>query len=826
MQSQQKRLKWSRGETAEALEERTDTGITQASVELMENCIPDVYGNISRRPGLKIIPYGSGWASATYFGFSYDKYLQVIPFYLTETDYILIGVHFHSIPEFLRIKDGKVVSKYTLSVEGYPKTGVELSGLAGVYSYRPVSYTQQSNYMLIADGYNVWKLTVGGLNNSDDTFEMSCDVWKFTAGWYAPEGTRTKSVSSSDVAGLSFSASTIKNYIFTESSGETVVYSSITCGMADTGTATWTGATTTFYIHRVKASKFSVNTNSSSATESFTMTSGQTYTHGQTLKSWTYYVISGGDYLRRNGKIKLKFIGNKAQFVISSDAYGDPLDVSSYFTISASALAEAIPLGSIVQFPNNGGYMRVEGFDSDGVNQIMYGPLLTPVADDTATDTSVNVEYGFERLQPDDWNSTRTFPHPLKLVFVDQRLWAGSWANSLTDNYSITIGSQIAKYSDFKNDYNQENESITLDILTKFKEKIVHLVDYNGLKIMTDSYEYAVDEKLIKQSANGSFEYCEPIVFDSLCLYIDSTGCQVKAMQYEFQNNVFNSTTINQIAPKKLVWYPYSMAQYEDKYNDTGKYLFLVNREDGEARVAVCNFVPSNQANIWNRWKFPQTDLHTIPATTYAPMVHSIVNLKDGALFMLTLNSMVAGTAIGKRIVPARLDFNANTDLDSALVTDGTYNYFAPIYEAGNISNNALTMSDTEVAVYSDGEFKFNTTTGNFGQITADLTGLTNITLGLPINAKVVSHPIDVGGKTKSIKKRIAKTVLSVHGTEPGAITINGKTGYMNPQKDKINFYGVTGMKDEIKYTLTNNNGAMFHLESLLMNIEYGTLIS
>jgi hypothetical protein len=48
MQSQQKKVKWSRGETASALEERTDTGITEVSVALMENCMTDIYGNISR----------------------------------------------------------------------------------------------------------------------------------------------------------------------------------------------------------------------------------------------------------------------------------------------------------------------------------------------------------------------------------------------------------------------------------------------------------------------------------------------------------------------------------------------------------------------------------------------------------------------------------------------------------------------------------------------------------------------------------------------------------------------------------------------------------
>ena len=76
MQSQQKRVKWSRGETAEALEGRTDTGVTQASLELMENCIPDIYGNISRRPALKVLQGDN-------CEFDYDKHAQIIPFYIT-----------------------------------------------------------------------------------------------------------------------------------------------------------------------------------------------------------------------------------------------------------------------------------------------------------------------------------------------------------------------------------------------------------------------------------------------------------------------------------------------------------------------------------------------------------------------------------------------------------------------------------------------------------------------------------------------------------------------------------------------------------------------
>ena len=376
-----------------------------------------------------------------------------------------------------------------------------------------------------------------------------------------------------------------------------------------------------------------------------------------------------------------------------------------------------------------------------------------------------------------------------------------------------------------KNDYNLENEPITLDILTSFKEHIVHLIDYNGLKIMTDSYEYAYDNGgVVKQSGNGSLEQCEPLVFESLCLYCDSTGNQIKAMQYEFQSNIFNSSGINTLAPKDLIWYPMSMAAFEDKIYSTGKHLFVVNQDStNNPKLAVCNFVPGNQANIWSRWAFPSI---SIPRESSTPInfLHSVVRLKTEPLFLVVFEKYETASIRNGVIIPAFLDFNGNLDGEASLYTLGGVNYYAPYHTEQPFARTI--MPSTEVAVYADGEFKFLTTTGSNGEITADLTGLTNVTVGLPINATIRSHPIDVGGKTKSVMKRIGKVQMSVHDTPAGAITINGKTGYMNPRIDHICFYGVTGMKDEIKYTITNNNGAMFHLESLLMNIEYGTLDS
>lgn len=822
MQSQQKRVKWSRGETAEALEERADTGITQASVELMENCIPDIYGNVSRRPALKPIPLSAGYPLATpapYIGFTYEEGLQVVPFYITEKDIILIGVYKHSSPQFIRIQDGKIISKATA-------TGtVCWSGITedGVWVAKPISYAQQNNYLVLATETNVWKIQFSF--NNDGTFTPVIDLWKYSAGWYAPNGTQTIQVSSNEITGLDFDASSVGNYTYTESNGETTVYSWIKTGLTSSAiSATWTGPTTTYYVQYGQTNYYIKTSLDSGSTlvGTFTMTNNNTYTADQRIFTENIGILG-------NLNVYLRIHNDNAFFDMVSPvpAFDEDYDVSAYITPSTPALSQYIPVGCIVQFPNNGGYMRVEGYDSDGTNLRMYGALLTPIADDTAHDTIVKVEYGYQSLTPTEFSADYSYPHPKKLVFNNQRLWAGGWKDN-GEEYAVVIGSQIARYNDLKNNYNQENEPITLDILTKFKEKITHLLDYNGLKIFTDAYEYTYESgTVVKQSSNGSIEQCDPLVFDSLCLYVDSTGQQIKAMQYEFQANIFNSSTINQLAPHDLVWFPIAMAQFEDKLNSTGKYLFVVNEDNSEhPRLAVCNFVPSNQANIWNRWSAPRAKIHPDWATV--PLIYTVVNTKEQPIFMLNFAHRSSYGHQAPIVYPCVLDFDADVDLTTIPMTNNTFAVVKYTLDPGTPLESVqyLTIPSTEVAIYSNGVFQRMAQTDARGVIQDDLSQLTNVTVGLPINATIRSHPIDAGGKTKSIKKRIGKTVMSVHDTEPGAITINGKTGYMNPQKDKICFYGVTGMKDEIKYTLTNNNGAMFHLESLLMNIEYGTLDS
>lgn len=828
MQSQQKRVKWSRGETAEALEERTDTGVTQASVEFMENCIPDIYGNISRRPALKIL---ENVDIEHINGFTYDEYLQVIPFYITENDIILLGIHYNGAPEALRVVDGKVVWAYYFPmITEYPTTGVVINTER---TYRPISYAQQNNYLIVADRYNVWKFDFAFPTNilSQYYFTSTINPWKFSAGWYAPNGTQTRSVSDADITGFSLSG-TVSNYTYTDAAGITVIYSCFNTNMAGnlatnleelipSGSIIQLPNVGCYFRVEGYTMIGTSNTNIMFAGTTFTgvldMADPVPATGIYCQPAWTTKVIYIGNH-QATAYVRLlrKYVNGQLEESVECN-------LNQNYTVKTTASTTGYSYGN---FPTSTTWSGWNELNLSTLKVGIYGSLLTPIADDQATDKEVSVEYGYVSLTPADEPGVAN-PHPTKFVFVEQRLWAGGWAYNETEQYAVTLGSQIARYNDFKNDYNQENEPITLDILTQYKEKIVHLVDYNGLKIMTDAFEYAYnkDTGIVKQSANGSFEYCEPIVFDSLCLYVDSTGCQVKAMQYEFQSNIFNSSTINQYTPHDLVWYPWGMATYEDKIHSTGKYLFLVNREDANTRLAVCNFVPSNQANIWSRWR---TNSVLDVGGVEKPLIHSVVNLKDQTMFMIRVKKIEltsGGDTATEEILPAVLDFDATTDFETNVMMFDNVGWYAIWSQVSGTTATFRTIPGS-VAIYdSTGKVRHIATVSAYGLITSG-TWDNTYTVGLPINSTIVSHPIDVGGKTKSIKKRIGKSIMSVHDTGANAITINNKTGYMNPRGDKISFYGVTGMKDEIKYTITNKNGAMFHLESLLMNIEYGTLDS
>lgn len=882
MQSQQKKVKWSRGETADALEERTDTGITQVSVAKMENIIADIYGNISRRPALKIVDSVDGATDipviigGSSHGFDFSRPPQSFVFTIDANTYIIFIAGHSDAFGGLLINRNKFVRRIKLTAP---------SGLTISYLWsNKISVAQYNNFMVVSNLYQgdvVFRLN----GNTLDTYEIYVEPFEFSAPWVAPNGTQSVQVSSTEIPGLSFDSSSIGNYTYTEENGQTTVYSWIKTGLTSTISGTWTGPTTTYYYHTNNNSTTWFDTNATGGVTNtpITLTNGQTYTNGQTLVTVGIIPIT----------IQIGVRAYLTDWGIST------FDVTTNMNITSPAITGIIPTGSIVQFPNNAAYMRVEGYDTDSLNNLrMYGSLLTPVANDHTTDTIVKVETGYISLA--------TY-QPKTFTFSNQRLYASAFYNADSSPMQIpgyAVGSQIGRYTDFKNDYNLQNEAVSIDISTSYQEQIVAMIDYNGLKILTDAAEYAyIDGGVVKQSENGSLAQCNPLVFGSICLYADKSGGQIRAMQYELQNNLFDSSTINQMTKEDLVFNTVSMAGMYDKEHCTGHFLYATQTGYMQNAsydftnplhnhsLAVCNFVPGNQATIWTRWLTPELKL----ASGYdRHTVANVIEVNNKVWFIVNCYHVFKSLPNSKNVAYtiAELDYNGLMDFEStAQSTDTKYMIIKPTVDrdyfgwASTYLNKTVytenrtpsvndtvyqkilgsfTILGTVTSITDENEFDFdingNSYTANYaegtavlqqeatipgvisvfdgdqymwddtldanGNYTKSLATLQNARVGFMVNATLESHPLDIEGKTYTEKKRIGKAVAVIRDTNDKAFTVCDKTGYTSTDKKTVNFYGCTGMKDKVQYTIKNIKGAKFTIESLTMIIEYGTLDS
>lgn len=871
MQSQQKKVKWSRGETADALEERTDTGITQVSASKLENIIADIYGNISRRPALKIISQSNTLPlnGTPIGGYAQDLFTTkpaTFVFTVNQNKYIIIVVGQYEIAGFL-IENEKFVRKVSFTDKDNPL--LDMSGVNRPYGTK-ASLAQSNNWAVVSGVWDTDKII--RLTNTDD---ITVEEFKFTAPWYAPNGTQSITVTDADIAGLEFNhdGNGFTHFAWTDDSGISSPYSLIDTGLDGD-------------ISPIE-SVIPVG-----SIVKFPSLGTYMRVEGYNVGGSTIYfpdvvfdgVLGENDPVPSTGKYA-KIDEHAFAYEIKYYSNGSLIDQTNRLGATTVAWVQnSNSVSGYSKYTWGGSWADVP---SGSLDVQMFGPLLTPVANNSGKDTTVTVEIGYVSLD--------TY-QPMEFVFSQQRLYATRFTNTESQDIQeipgYVAGSQIARYNDFKNDYNTDAEAVVIDINTAYQEQVVHIADYNGLKIFTTDSEYAYSPQngVVKQSTNGSSTDCRPVVFGSTLLYTDKSKRQIRALQYEFQTDIFQSSVINTMCQDDLIFNPVAIVTQYDKENHTGSFLYVV--QPNAPFIASCNFVPGNQAEIWNRWSIPEIEA---PLRGMFPTVVNAVVVNNKPWFVVmgyTTHSMLGTDYVGYTLAELSydnvLDFEIEADPTDTKYTitrnDGfaktlmawvyntdviytdyvdTYPYGInagdPVYNENGVQIGTLTSGTdpqsyiytvgydgnqysydstkdifrndiifpgATVSVFDGDEYKWDDTLDSNGNYTKPLTDLEHPRVGFKINAELISHPIDVGGRTYTDHKRIGKCVAVVRDTEAGAFTICDKTGYMDNDKKKVNFYGCTGMKDEVRYTIKNINGAKFTIESLTMIIEYATLDS
>jgi hypothetical protein len=881
MQSQQKKVKWSRGETADALEERTDTGITQVSASKMENIVADIYGNISRRPALKIVSQAiTSLTTQTAVLLSdtgqFNPPTPIPPstfvFTVNESKYIIFVVGYNKIAGFL-IENQKYVRQVNISGTNYTDDITNAFGNLG-----HASFAQSNNWGILS---NVWNEPV--ILRLTDTDDIIVEEFKFSAPWYAPGGTQSKTVSNTNLPGLEFNKDGLgfTAFAWTDNSGNSSPYSII-----DTG----------------------LNGDTQPISEEIPVGSIVKFPNLGCYMRIEGYIAGGSTIYFPN--VVFDGVLGRNDPIPSTGKYAKADEHTLYFKIqyysdgvfveeTGHLLTESVWVQNSASVSGYSSYVHGSGWSdvpSGALDVQAFGPVLTPIANASGKDTSVTVETGYVSLEE---------YQPTEYVFSEQRLYATKWTNEIHEIPGYVAGSQIARFNDFKNDYNTASEAVIIDINTTYQEKVQFIADYNGLKIFTSDSEYAYSQQagVPKQSTNGCSPNCRPVVFGATLLYTDKSKRQIRALQYELQTDIYQSNVINQMCQQDLVFNPIAMVAEYDKENNTGSHLYVVQQAIDDSvqpfkvkapALVTCNFVPGNQAQIWNRWNIPKLqkvfswgqDVPTvvsavvvnnkpwfivtgkyftrnstiIPAQHY-PQGYSLAELSQDNLLDYEIEAQPTDTRFslcrnqgkislmawknGTQLVYTEYKDNwaAETHAGDPVYNKygtqiGTIDSITPAYNiiynsveytyepTEDIMTHDLTLPGATVSVFDGDEYKWDDTLDENGNYTKPLTDLAHPRVGFMINAELVSHPIDVGGKTYTDHKRIGKCVAVVRNTEPGAFTVCDKTGYMDNDKKTVNFYGCTGMKEQLRYTIKNIQGAKFTIESLTMIIEYATLDS
>lgn len=1047
MQSQQKKVKWSRGETADALEERTDTGITQVSVSLLQNIIADVYGNISRRPAFQMVPYAAGVEDNSTIVASTRA--KMVPFKISKDDFVIFvfpnNISLTQWFSFYRVRHNRIVYVGNQQFNDVPIT-------------TPTGYAQNNNYLILACPSG--NVKIQATNIEEEAVEFTFEKFEFSGTWYT-DGAIQNVINNDIVPGLAINQNQdgFVNITISSNNGiENNMYSAVTTGIKNTAE------------------------NYSKLIESIPVGSIVTFPNmgGQLrVEGIIPYVSNGSSGLLFPNTIFDGVLNGGSVPSIGTYCRRDPdsffimgtVNYEMYVNGKRIKKREVKDVDQVVRCrASSTGFSRFkvtglnkghwEEYPAGNLYAYIYGEILSPITNKQGIDTQVTVLSGYEELSSENSMFRTT-------TFSNQRLYTGgltSTQGSMLDHGALVVGSQIAKYNDFKNNYGTPNEAVTIDVATKAQEQVFHVVDYNGLQILTDVAEYSYrDGAPIKQSDNGTLKDCIPLVFNNTMLYADRSKRYIRVAQYQLQTNVFGSTKINSLAKEDLIHNPVSLSFYEEKENSTGTFLFVINdptdKTFNAAELAVCNMLPENQEVIWTRWdsvSFPYTytttDIETTTiryawrnqntgVTTYTalskpsagdqlykadgtdetqfytnkveyysaenaisvvatrtdtqqdfyawyvagdtyyttsatPSVDDPLYYKqDDDTFVLWIapynkvwavgtnqitvqpqmyywegnysgagqyfynkywstssTPQVGDTVYGYEVYPVTHDGTypapftvtavsgstitierinvdnmdtltivatrtsgpqdksavvanrqAADDETATLVTytndvlarfpegdiqhtettttthsgetsiicdsvtvdnkvfflcglDRTFrlaqlnferllDFETPVIE-NKYKPSGLILEGATVQVYDDTEYKFDATVGADGTLSVDTTGLEHPHAGFWINAKLESHPLDVGGRTYTDKKRIGKAVAVVRDTKPGAFTVCDKTGYMAQDKKTVNFYGCTGMKYQVRYTIKNIQGAKFTIESLTMIIEYATLDS
>lgn len=414
----------------------------------------------------------------------------------------------------------------------------------------------------------------------------------------------------------------------------------------------------------------------------------------------------------------------------------------------------------------NGGRVRITEYTS---GTVVKGVTVVPFYTEDKI-TSWQYISGYEAV----WSAQRGYPSTC--LFAQQRLWFGGskslpahiWASRLDD------------YNNFKNAGNYENDAIDITMLTN--NRIMNMIEQRGIHIFTSGDEWTIQEgtyspdkiTVVKNTNNGSWGI-EPVILSGSVCFIEKNGKSLLSYIYNYEQSSFITENISLFS--NLIQSPIALDTEVNSSKDKSDFVYLV-LSDG-TMLTGCMLLDQKITSI--------SEFKT------AGSIKDVCCLLDEVYILVDR----AGTFCLEKITNTNTDCTKQEYITDDTIT-GLYNYvgeYVYIYSNSENFGKYLVQGDT---LYLD-------KTPN---------ALCNI--GFAFDYRLESNPIAINGKTTSIKKRIAKAVITCKDTSK--LEFNGQK--KQSKDDLFEFYSCTKYGNDVRF-IVEGEFSPVEILSVLLNINY-----
>lgn len=401
------------------------------------------------------------------------------------------------------------------------------------------------------------------------------------------------------------------------------------------------------------------------------------------------------------------------------------------------------------------------------------------------------------------YSSSRGYPavvgfYQNRLGFANTKdLPSGVWFSVFNDldNFNEAIQDDSGAISDYMRTGNQQSANIVRSI-SGVRSLIIFTSDSEFSTPLLENSGFTPSSSFIPQSTEGSSSNIDAQILDNQIFFVDRTGKSVHSLVYDIQSGSFKARDVS-INASHMINSPIRMATFKNSTIDEGKFLILINQDDGTEFGGGAPIFQTNLDQEVQAWSFCKpakgifTDVATIGNDVY--FINQVI-INGNVKFYL-----------------CKLNFNCYTDYcKNYTITTHTTSITGLTYLEGETVN----IRKSDGTIYTPQQV-----VGGKINMPVELSN-TNIEIGIAFTPEVVPLPLSIqtgNGNTRYKPTLIRKITIDYYQSArirvngyllqdinlpvtlntsfpltSGILTIPPETGYTRQESDTENIISIT----------------------------------